>query len=122
MKLKNIISQLESDCEYYKKVIEGWKVRLDKDPLYAFEWADGTIRAAASLAISSQVLNALKDSSYEESYEELRSYLINRVLTEARWPSASTSGVSNISKEYEKAARAALVAPGGIFSNETVDN
>lgn len=79
------------------------------DPAYAFEWADGAMKAAATL----KVLGAIerrKAAVPDETMDLVLNVIRGEALRGARNPGASTSQASNLMHAYETAVWADLAS------------
>jgi hypothetical protein len=102
--------------EWTRRKLEDWakldlakfRKNLDENPLYAFEWADGAIRDAARYDVAIRLLKVWDHP--EGGYEEMVDKAREQVLDGARWPSNSTSALTNLVKQEVTKAYAEFVA------------
>jgi hypothetical protein len=82
-----------------------FSARFAENPLYAFEWASGAIEAAAKQHVA-LALKAIVERPGDEfgGHENAVKYAVREALRGAKWPSHSTSAVSNLANEAKTAA------------------
>lgn len=83
-----------------------WKESLDKDPLRAFKWAEGAVRAAAELEFYSRIENLLNFVEANAKDEGLRTKVeagLQRYLEQAMNSALeqSTNAISNEAGRFE---------------------
>jgi metal-sulfur cluster biosynthetic enzyme len=116
---------IENKMKHLNGVIEDFRVQLEKNPSWAFEWGSSAAEAAGRLKAFTTVHAALQKApnlatTEEEAIEvhgRLREYCAGRALELARYPQQSTSPLNNISHLYETAgwAEIALLFSGQMF-------
>lgn len=92
--------------------INSFRAKLDENPLYAFEWADRAIDAAGAMDAGKRLLLVLtseKHKTDEEAVAVTMKLAAQEATRGARWPSRSTSPVSNVAKAAVTSAYAELV-------------
>jgi hypothetical protein len=101
-KLESLLSGADDD-------LQKWAVSFAENPQYAFEWADRAIQAAARKDVALR-LKSIIEAPEHGGHEAALKYAVDQALRGARWPSHSTSGVSNLAKEAVTAAYADFAA------------
>ena len=100
-KVESMKAQAETELARFKK-------RLDKDPMYAFEWGDGAVAAAAILKVVAEIED---ERTYEGwAFADMVTRLSGRVLQLATATSMSTGQYHNLVHQQALAALAELVS------------
>jgi hypothetical protein len=92
--------------------LDEWRAKLDKDPLYAFEWADRAFEAAAQFSVATRVrtmLTTMTETTFGEAFENVIEMLRDETLRGAKYPQRSTSPSSNHAAQVRLAVYATLV-------------
>jgi hypothetical protein len=90
---EDLSKTFEGEIRRAQKTIDEFAATLIKDPMYAFEWTNSAIRAAASLKVYKYLNEILKCDDVEIS--EIAARVNKEALRAARYPSFSTDPVSN---------------------------
>lgn len=93
--------------------IESFRAKLEQNPLYAFEWADRAIDAAAELEAGTRLMAVLDNDKHATDTDAVNVTIKmarEEAMRGARWPSRSTSPVSNAAKAALVSAYAGLVS------------
>ena len=95
-------------AEQAQAQIDKFKVEFDKDPAYALSWGLTAFQSAARLKVAKMFVEAFTvgESGVEYNVEQAKGYLMDRVMSKARYPAQSTSPTSNLMEQYEAAAYA----------------
>lgn len=99
-----------------QSLIDGWNrdtrdhfvTSLDADPAYTFEWADNAIRYAVHRGVGLRLKAILEHP--EGGVRAVINEAKDSALRGARWPSQSTSALTNFCKLQETAAYADFVS------------
>lgn len=81
--------------------IDTFRNDLADDAAYAFEWSSAAMTAAARIRVIKNILQALEAG---KSVEQIADHLHKAAMNKAKYPSRSTSAVTNIMAEEELAA------------------
>ena len=112
---KALERRINSEIKSAKEKIEKFKAELsERSPAYAFSWADGVIRAAATLDVWTQVKLNIDEGA---SIRLLRDIAEQNVLHAARYPQKSTSDCSNLIEQYKLSAWAEVAS----FLSSTIE-
>jgi hypothetical protein len=99
--LRNLIEDADRN-------IADWTERLAKNPCDAFEWSDGAMQRAAEKEVALH-LKAIVESE-KGGIDQAVAYAVEQALRGARWPSHSTSTITNVMAEFKTAAFAEFAA------------
>lgn len=103
-KIEALQWELDRALEYQSDIVN-FAERLANDPLYAFSYGESALQAAAKVTVAKTLKEVLAAHGYEAAME----YAMEQTLNGARYPSHSTSALSNLAKEYETAAYASFI-------------
>ena len=103
---QQLIKRLTETVEPYQRAVDKFAKELSEDPVYAFQWGDNAMAAAAMVQQCRRIRDALEqqDPKQAVTLEQLASYLSSNIRNAARYPEASTSACTNLMKRYELAA------------------
>jgi hypothetical protein len=108
--------QCECDVKFAQEECDKWAAKFTADPAYAFEWAQGPMAQAARLSVNKFVLavldfedGSMKEKTPRERVEVVCRELQQEVMRNAKWPSRSTSSVSNDMSLCMMSARADML-------------
>jgi hypothetical protein len=107
--LNKLLAVLNRGIDEAKAELARFSEKFAEDPAYAFEWATGSVEAAAKLRAWSRVREALTTADTTATPETIQLYLTEEVLRGARSPKRSTSPMSNLVDESTLAAQAELL-------------
>jgi hypothetical protein len=103
---QNVTETLRRKIADADKAIASFQKSLSERPAMAFEWGRDTVSIACEKEVATQLLRVVEDKGLDVAYEVALSQTING----ARWPSHSTSPMSNLASTYMTAAWASFVA------------
>lgn len=89
------IRMFTSQIEGANKNLKKFREDMEKDPMYAFKWADSSFEDAAKQSAFSDVLYLLRAG---ETMENIRETLTENVMVGAKYVPSSTSRSSNYIK------------------------
>jgi hypothetical protein len=99
-----------------KRAVENFSTKLSADPADAFSWGDDAMKAAAQLCVGSKLrqwVDLTRKNRPDENDAGIAEIVLREVhaevLRNARWPSMSSSAVSNLMAVYVNAAMAEVV-------------
>lgn len=84
-----------------RDTLDRFLIRVVADPADAFEWAERPLEEAARLHVAARLRNALEQKL---PFADIQQEVHKRVIEGARYPSRSTSAVSNLMKTNITAA------------------
>lgn len=90
-----------------QETVDKFAERLAKDPVYAFEWADGAMQAAAEVALGQRVRAMLDGGA---GVPQVLAHLRRELMDLAGRVASSTSACSNRMADYKRAAVAGLLS------------
>jgi len=102
-----LIKRFQSQVESCQDSLDKFAKEFAKDPAYALAWSNGTFQKAARLQVLKQIVNALENG--DGNLDNIRSTMMDRVLSMSRNPAQSTSPTSNLIEQYELAACAEIL-------------
>lgn len=124
-KMETLKHFLAQKVQHSKRNLEKFKEGLEKDPVRAFSWVDGTMASTAYGEVAERFLNhiakfeennggagfgASKEEAAAGVFEHIRAFSTKQILTKARFSEQSTSIGSNKMGREELAAYADLVS------------
>jgi len=105
-----ICESMQRSAEYN---LEEFKTSLEKNPAYAFEWGSTALQAANDLAVVKMITQYLTEETDQFPAERLYANVVRwareKVMREGRFPSRSTSVLSNESARCQAAAWAEVL-------------
>jgi len=108
--LKLICEDMERSSNY---LLEEFKTSFEKNPAYAFEWSSGAIQAANNQAVAQMITKYLTEETDQFPEDKLYSNVVRwareKVMREGRFPSRSTSPMSNESARCQASAWAEVL-------------
>lgn len=111
-----LLTKLRSAQENYEKVKASFLERLETNPVYAFQWSESVMYAAAEAKLHNEHADAIElnqtfdePMSFEAVIEFLTKELTTRVISGAENTSNSSSSTHNLIAQYETAAAAKLL-------------
>jgi len=112
--IDRLIRSLQSSNESCREDIEKFTAQLAKNPVYGFEWAESAMRAAATLQVQEFALSILTAPAEEYRYVAapialLVKQLQRDVMHAARYPSRSTSQMTNLMHQETMSVKASLI-------------
>ena len=112
--IDRLIRSLQSSNESCREDIEKFTAQLAKNPVYGFEWAESAMRAAATLQVQEFALSILTAPAEEFREGEapitlLVKQLQRDVMHAARYPSRSTSQMTNLMHQETMSVKASLI-------------
>jgi hypothetical protein len=95
-------------AEQAQAKIDKFQADFSKDPAHALTWGLDAFQAAARLRVANMLVYGFTPTEVFPVYtvEQAREFLMDRVLSKARYPAQSTSPTSNLMEQYEAAAYA----------------
>ena len=93
MNVELIMKKVDWSIKSAQEQLEKFKTSLDKDPMYAFDWSGDAISAAVEFKMLTDIKAAIEKGC---TVEKLIEHLTDIALREARYPSRSTSPMSNL--------------------------
>jgi hypothetical protein len=90
----------KSEIESTLEIIQKFKDNLEQNPAYAFEWCDLAAEAAAKMDTYVRLQSLYEDQGLDVTYNEA----MKMALQNAKYPSRSTSVMTNYAKECKTAA------------------
>ena len=111
--IKKFVRVQKLQAELNQETINSFAIRVVNEPAKAFEWSNDSFRAFAFLQIRQIVIAQLDETEdcqpTMETLENLIARFQGRVITNATYPSHSTSPTSNLIAQYTLAAYAELL-------------
>jgi hypothetical protein len=103
---QQLIKRLDFEIESNQRAVDKFAKGLEIDPVYAFQWGDSAMAAAALVQQCRRIRDAVaqQDPKQAVTLEQVTSYLSSNIRNAARYPEASTSACANLMKRYELAA------------------
>ena len=105
---QKLIALFFNQAETAQARLDKFAADFAKDPAHALSWGTDTFQAAAKLKVLKQILAALEDGT--ATVDNIRSTMMDRVLSKSRYPAQSTSPTSNLIEQYELAACAEILS------------
>jgi methylmalonyl-CoA mutase N-terminal domain/subunit len=105
---QKLITRFFNQAESCQKKLDKFTEDFAKDPAYALSWATDTFATAAKLRVLKQILAALDGNGC--TVDDIRSIMMDRVLSKSMYPAQSTSPTSNLIEQYELAACADILS------------
>ena len=87
---------LERDLASAKEVLAKFSADLLTDPAYAMEWGDRAVTAAGQVSVLGAAIAALKNGAEPA---KVRAHAVEQALRSAKWPSRSTSQMTNLTAQ-----------------------
>lgn len=104
---KRVETRLYNMSAYAQDAIDKFRANLVENALYAFEWSDDAIMAAARLDVTTRLKNILAHP--EGGLDKTIDYARMEAMRGARYPSHSTSALTNFVRQCTTAAYAEFV-------------
>ena len=113
---EDVRDSIKRTLRFSEEKLEKFKNRLDEnDPLYAFEWGEEAIGAAAHLKTNRRVIKDIDDGV---KLIDIIDSLKKRIMGMARWPKRSTSQLDNHCHSHELSALSeALIIVEGFYKS-----
>ena len=89
--------------------LDKFQANFAKNPLYAFQWGDDAVCAAATMAVAKEVQAWLQLADRDVTVEQVEAELTKSIMRAARFPTSSTSALTNQADQATNAARAQLL-------------
>jgi hypothetical protein len=99
MSKEKVIDEVKFVIERADSTLEKFNERFKKDPMDAFSWSGESFQASTNKKIFTAILNSLEEDT--ATFEETKEFILDKILYKAKYPSHSTSAVSNIISECE---------------------
>ena len=103
-----LLKRFKSQADSVQSRLDKFAADFAKDPAYALSWGTDAFKAAATMTVLKQIINALENGN--GTLDNIRSTLTDRVLHRAKYPPQSTSPTSNLIEQYELAACAEILS------------
>ena len=105
---QKLITRFFNQAETAQARLNKFAADFAKDPAYALSWSNDTFKEAARLKVLKQILAGLEGGT--ATLENIRSTMMDRVLSKSKYPAQSTSPTSNLIEQYELAACAEILS------------
>ena len=113
--VKALKANVEENIERLKKRIDKWKVKFDKEPLYALSWSDGMWNDAAELEVLEELNEVMVSGGDRFNLEGYKDYVLKTVIRKSGDSSSSTSVPSNLADKKRLRAYSRLYERLGIY-------